>query len=64
MGEDSGSEAVLPPRQRDEVAAFTQRVAATLGDNLFSLMLYGSAVRGGFDAKHSDLNVLIIQRNL
>ena len=31
-----------------------------LGDNLYSLILYGSAVRGSFDVRSSDFNLLII----
>ncbi len=31
-----------------------------LGDNLVSLLLFGTAIRGGFAASHQDLNILMI----
>lgn len=31
-----------------------------LGDNLVSLLLFGTAIRGGFAASHQDLNMLMI----
>jgi hypothetical protein len=38
----------------------TEALRAALGDNLHSLILYGSAVRGDFVPGTSDLNVLIV----
>ena len=50
----------LPDKHQRELAAFLQRLRVGLGDNLHCVALYGSAVRGGFDAVHSDLNMLIV----
>lgn len=41
----------------DEVSQF---LIQELGDNLHTLILYGSAVRGGLDPDTSDLNLLLI----
>jgi predicted nucleotidyltransferase len=38
----------------------TNGLSEKLGDKLYSLILYGSAVRGSFDARSSDFNLLII----
>ncbi|MCH9015018.1 MAG: hypothetical protein IH877_04940 [Gemmatimonadetes bacterium] len=37
-----------------------QELESCLGDNLRSLLLFGTALRGGFAPAHQDLNVLII----
>ena len=37
---------------------------AALGDDLVSVVLYGSAARGDYDAAASDLNILIVARDL
>ena len=50
----------LPARHQRELASFVERLRAGLGDNLHCLAIYGSAVRGAFDARHSDLNVLVV----
>ena len=40
------------------------RAKAALGEELDSILLYGSAARGEFDSGHSDLNVLVLARKL
>jgi predicted nucleotidyltransferase len=50
----------IPPNHQRELDTFQQQLTGVLGDNLFSLVLYGSAVRGRFDPRRSDLNVLIV----
>lgn len=50
----------LPVRHQRELSSFVERLQAGLGDNLYCLAVYGSAVRGAFDARHSDLNVLVV----
>ncbi len=42
----------------------TARLSADLGDTLVSLVLYGSAAAGDYDADCSDLNVLAVLRNV
>lgn len=48
-----------PVAKVEELAAQVER---TMGDNLRSLVLYGSAARGDFDPKRSDFNLLLIVR--
>jgi hypothetical protein len=43
---------------------FADLVSRVLGDNLVSLILYGSAARGDFDPRRSDLNLLMILRDV
>ena len=50
----------LPRRYRDRIEQLTQTLPTLLGVNLYSLVLYGSAVRGNIVDKISDLNILII----
>ena len=42
--------------------ALASKLIAELGDRMAALILYGSAVRGGFDSKVSDINLLIVLR--
>lgn len=52
--------------QRDPVAAaraLTERLEGALGDNLLSVLLYGSAARGEYSAERSDVNVLVVLRD-
>ncbi|HEX9726974.1 MAG TPA: hypothetical protein VGA37_00545 [Gemmatimonadales bacterium] len=44
----------------ETVEQFAAALALAAGDNLVSLLLRGSAARGDYDAKRSDLNVVII----
>lgn len=50
----------LPHKFRDTLERTRERLEAALGENLYSLILYGSAVRGDLVAAVSDLNVLIV----
>ncbi len=43
---------------------FTAQLKETCGDNLVSVILYGSAVAGDFSGKHSDYNLLVILNRL
>jgi hypothetical protein len=42
------------------IEAFASALSASLGSNLVSLVLYGSVVRGDYDPKRSDVNLLLI----
>ncbi len=42
---------------------FATALAEALGDNLVALLLYGSAARGAYDSKRSDLNTVVILRD-
>ena len=50
----------LPPRHLRALNEFRATLLRELGENLHMLALHGSAVHGNFDARHSDLNVLIV----
>ncbi len=52
----------MAERFKDDVAALTARLKADLGDDLVSLVLYGSAARGTHVEGRSDLNVLLVAR--
>jgi len=54
------SENVIPQGKVDE---FIRRLRDEAGNNLHSVVLYGSAVAGGFDAQYSDLNLLCLLRD-
>jgi len=43
---------------------FVSRAQTSLGGQLHSVVLYGSAARNEFDAGHSDLNILILTHTL
>jgi hypothetical protein len=47
-----------------DLERFADEVSRASGDNLLSVILYGSAARGDFDPKRSDLNLLIILREV
>jgi hypothetical protein len=50
----------LPPAIQTALNAATAALKKALGENLHSLLLYGSAVRGNLQAGVSDLNLLIL----
>lgn len=47
-----------------ELGELVEKLTAAGGDNLKSAVLYGSAARGEFHPKHSDLNVLCVLERL
>lgn len=50
----------MPRDPMAKVEELATQVERAMGDNLASLVLYGSAARGDFDPKRSDLNLLLI----
>jgi predicted nucleotidyltransferase len=52
--------ASLPPKMRRALEDFVRRVAEKAGDNLRSVILYGSAARGEFVLGRSDVNILVL----
>ena len=52
----------LPYKYERELQRFTSAVKTQLHENIYSIILYGSAVRGDLVAGVSDINVLIILR--
>jgi len=55
---------VDPARIADAATNWAKPLIETLADGFVSLYLYGSAVDPGFDAKHSDVNLLLIAKAL
>lgn len=47
-----------------ETEALANLLSQKLQSNLFSIVVYGSAVRGNFDAETSDINILIVLKNV
>ena len=52
----------LPAREQRQLESFLAEIRSSLGENLVSCILYGSAVRGGFVPGKSDINLLIVLR--
>jgi predicted nucleotidyltransferase len=50
----------LPPKLEKNLNEFVLTVRNLLGEDLKSIILYGSAARGEFDTKRSDLNLLVV----
>jgi predicted nucleotidyltransferase len=50
----------LPEKFEKRLAAFVTTARDLLGSDLKSITLYGSAARGEFDTKRSDLNILLV----
>jgi hypothetical protein len=53
----------LPTQTSETIARFSVELAQVLGDNLVSLILFGSAAAGDFIENKSDINILIILKN-
>jgi predicted nucleotidyltransferase len=47
-------------RSDEKLAEFTRRLHEAAGDNLQSIVLYGSAARGDYHERRSDLNLLCV----
>ena len=50
----------LPEKFEKRLSEFVQTLRDLLGDDLKSIILHGSAARGEFDTKRSDLNLLVV----
>lgn len=50
------------PRE-EKLAEFTRRLSEAAGDNLQSIVLYGSAARGDYHLEKSDLNLLCVLKS-
>ena len=50
----------MAKKKREQAQEFADQIASVLGDNLRSLIMFGSAVRGGFGPGHSEANLLLI----
>lgn len=53
----------LPPAARKHLEALRSGLEKALGDNLASLLVYGSAVRGGYDEDTSDIDVIVVLKD-
>lgn len=50
----------LPEKFEKRLSEFVGTIRDLLGDDLKGIILYGSAVRGEFDTRRSDLNLLVV----
>jgi predicted nucleotidyltransferase len=50
----------LPPATHAPLQALTERLEAGEGSNLGALVVYGSAVRGGYEPGQSDIDVIVV----
>ena len=58
-------EALLVPTDvRRGIEEFIEHVAAAYGENLLSIIAFGSAVTGEYDAGESDVNLLVVHASL
>jgi predicted nucleotidyltransferase len=68
LGKESSSDDYLPNVELEKLntglAGFVQRLRAALGDDLISVVLFGSAARGSFDPAISDVNVMLVLRSV
>ncbi len=53
----------LPQRVKSTIDDFTKKLWDVYGDDLISIILYGSVARGEFIAKHSNINLLVILKD-
>jgi len=53
----------LPKKIKDNLDDFTQRLKGIYGQDLISIILYGSAASGEFTGKLSNINLLIVLNN-
>ena len=53
----------LPERHQRKLDRAVGQLKGTLRENIHSIILYGSAIRGGFHESTSDLNLLIVLNN-
>jgi predicted nucleotidyltransferase len=51
-------------KERERAEKFARRLAETYGDSLRTVVLYGSAARGDYREGTSDLNLLVVLREL
>lgn len=50
----------LPQAEFSLLQRFADHLKSSLGENLHSLIVYGSSVRGGFNSETSDINLMIV----
>jgi predicted nucleotidyltransferase len=54
----------LPQKSQDVIVEFTTKLVESLGENLSSVILFGSAAKGEYFEGKSDINILIILQNV
>lgn len=53
----------LPAAAQAPLAALRDALERTQGDNLAALLVYGSAVRGGWDPRTSDIDIVVVLKD-
>jgi predicted nucleotidyltransferase len=56
----SGALLALPPATHEPLQALTEGLERAEGANLSALVVYGSAVRGGYEPGQSDIDVIVV----
>ena len=54
----------LPRKEREELKSFCSSLKELLGNDLLGLVLYGSALREDYLPNHSDINILVLVREV
>jgi predicted nucleotidyltransferase len=54
----------LPQKSQDVISEFSEKLVEALGENLGSVILFGSAAGGEYNESKSDINILIILQNV
>jgi predicted nucleotidyltransferase len=54
----------LPQKSKDVIIEFSDKLVESLGENLSSVILFGSAAEGEYIEDKSDINILIILQNV
>jgi predicted nucleotidyltransferase len=55
--------AMLPAQTRARVEELIKSLTKTSGQHIEAIIAFGSAVRGGFDALHSDVDIVLIMKS-
>jgi len=54
----------LSPKIESKLIGITERLKSLYADGLVSVILYGSAARGEFKKKHSNINLVVVLRDM
>lgn len=54
----------IPPKVRTDLEEFLAQLVAIYKEDLVSILVFGSAVTGDYDAANSDLNLLVVYSDL
>ena len=64
MATDELRKGILPDSIRAGVDRFCERLQNALGDQLVSIVLYGGLAEGEYSPGHSDVNVMVVLKDV